>query len=91
MGGSDAKEGRVEICRDNVWGTVCSDTWTKENTLVVCKQLGLQGKLEGIEKGFSCSVLSCSLYGQTTEIKHFSVDYRTDIQLLVVWFFSQHR
>ena len=45
MGGSDAKEGRVEVCRNNGWGTVCNDGWTEENTLVVCTQLGLQGQL----------------------------------------------
>ena len=43
VGGSDAKEGRVEICRDNVWGTVCNDMWRDDNTHVVCTQLGLQG------------------------------------------------
>ena len=46
MGGSDAKEGRVEICRENVWGTVCNDSWTDANSLVVCTQLGLQSELE---------------------------------------------
>lgn len=44
VGGSDAKDGRVEICRDNVWGTVCSDTWNDNNNRVICKQLGLHGK-----------------------------------------------
>lgn len=43
VGGSDAKEGWVEICRNNTWGTVCNDGWSNENTLVVCTQLGLQG------------------------------------------------
>lgn len=44
VGGSDAKEGRVEICRDNVWGTVCNDGWNDDNNaFVVCNQLGLQG------------------------------------------------
>ena len=42
VGGSDAKEGRVEVCIDNVWGTVCNDAWTDENTLVTCTQLRLE-------------------------------------------------
>ena len=46
VGGSDAKEGWVEICRNNTWGTVCNDGWSNENTLVVCTQLGLQGMCE---------------------------------------------
>ena len=43
VGGSDAKEGRVEICRNNVWGTVCNDSWGNDEIYVVCHQLGLQG------------------------------------------------
>ena len=25
------------------WGTVCNDIWPRENTLVVCRQLGYAG------------------------------------------------
>lgn len=44
MGGSDAKEGWVEICINNTWGIVCNDKWTDKNTEIVCQQLGLDGK-----------------------------------------------
>ena len=38
--GSSRLEGRVEICKNNVWGTVCHTGWTVEDARVVCRQLG---------------------------------------------------
>lgn len=52
--GFDENQGRVEICYNGVWGTVCDDGgWTIDgrlNAQVVCQQLGLesQGRLRTI-------------------------------------------
>ena len=39
--GNNRYEGRVEICHNNIWGTVCQDFFARPNSAVVCRQLGL--------------------------------------------------
>ena len=41
-GGRNGTIGLVQICRENVWGTVCDDSWDDTDAQVVCNQLGLQ-------------------------------------------------
>ena len=40
-GGRNVLEGRVEICFNNAWGTVCGDTFSSYDAHVVCTSLGL--------------------------------------------------
>ena len=40
VGGSYANQGRVEVCNNGVWGTVCHDFWSSVDASVACRQLG---------------------------------------------------
>ena len=48
VGGGDNSLGRLEICINNAWGTVCRHNFGSLDAQVVCHQLGFprQGKSE---------------------------------------------
>ncbi len=57
VGGTDPMQGRVELCSNNAWGTVCDDSWDINDGNVACRQLGY---------GMATQALSNAFFGQGT-------------------------
>ena len=58
MGGDNPLEGRVEICINNAWGTICDNTFDQDDADVICRQLGV------IHNG---KIYICSTYAKVSE------------------------
>ena len=45
LSGITFNEGLVEVCHNNIWGTVCIDKFGAVDATIACLQLGFRGKL----------------------------------------------
>ena len=55
VGGNIQNEGRVEICMNNDWGTICDDSWSSTDAKVVCRQLGYSIQGQKLGQGYRIS------------------------------------
>ena len=44
QGGPNVREGRVEVCINNAWGTVCNDQFGFEDAIVTCTQMNFSSE-----------------------------------------------
>ena len=70
VNGTSDLEGRVEICLNNEWGTVCDEMWDTTDAAVVCRHLGLATTGKIVIKFFFLVTLCCI---QWTLVKHDSI------------------
>lgn len=57
--GPTPNEGRLEICNNSLWGTVCDTFWDEYDNKVVCRQLGYDVAGESL---FAFLINFCNYY-----------------------------
>ncbi len=81
--GTTPSEGRVEVCQNSVWGTVCDDLWDATDAAVVCAQLGYSST--GKNNGNSQLVLEF-VYNYSVRIPYT----RNSRTIGSSWFYQNH-
>ena len=61
VNGTTVLEGRVEVCFNNVWGTVCDNRFNSDDAQVICNQLSLPFSSK-------CYYIAISLYSMVIDI-----------------------
>ena len=77
VGGNNSREGRVEVFNGHGWGTVCTDSWSSANALVVCRHLGFGHPIETSTRRFgqgSGNISFSNLHCRGTENSLFECD-----------------
>ena len=44
VNGGSSLEGRLEVCLNGVWGTICDQSWDDNDAGVACSQMGYSAR-----------------------------------------------
>ena len=44
MNGPNPQEGRIEVCFNNTYGSICHDLWNENDAQVACRDLGFNSE-----------------------------------------------
>ena len=67
VGSVDGDEGRLEVCVNSAWGTVCSEGFGASDAAVACQSLG---GYSGMGENCVCCVTHIVI-----DVEHFSICY----------------
>ena len=73
-GGNVVNEGRVEICLNNEWGTICDDNWSIEDAKVACSILGFSNTGEMLLFGL-CMFCSAQTHSHNHVHTHVHIQH----------------
>ena len=62
VGGPNSTSGRVEVCANSQWGTVCDDYWDNNDAKVVCRMLNYSSSGKYIYSIYYVNVLYFRCY-----------------------------
>ena len=55
--GTTSREGRLEICYGNIYGTICDDQWGLLDARVACRDLGFPGAGNVATNCYTCAMI----------------------------------